>query len=116
MAAARKKSAAKPSPARPERESSRTKVTSFPAEKESSRAKLTSAQLEQERLAMIECAVKALIVAHPNRGDLRTIFDVLYAEHRVSQKQSPEPTDPTILAMLSALFQTDAESEASPGC
>ena len=61
---------------------------------------------------MIECAVKALIVAHPNRGDLRTIFDALYEEHRVSQKQSPAPTDPAVLAMLSALFQTDAEGAA----
>ena len=62
---------------------------------------------------MIECAVKALIVAHPNRGDLRTIFDVLYEEHRVSQKQSPEPTEPAVLAMVGALFQTDAESETA---
>ena len=76
--------------------------------------KLSPAQLEKERLAMIECAVKALIVAHPNRGDLRTIFDVLYAEHRVSQNQDPEPTDPAVLAIIGGLFQTEEESEAAP--
>ena len=116
MAAARRKGVTKLSPAQLERESSKAKLTSAQPAREGSKAKLTSAQLEQERLAMIECAVKALIVAHPNRGDLRTIFDVLYAEHRVSQKQSPEPTDPAVLAMLGALFQTDADSEAAPGC
>jgi hypothetical protein len=99
MAAARKKSAPKPSPVQ--------------LEKESSSAKLTSAQLEKERFAMIECAVKALIVAHPNRGDLRTIFDALYDEHRVSQNQSPTPSDPAVLAMLGSLFQTDAASDGS---
>jgi hypothetical protein len=29
----------------------------------------------------------------------------------VSQNQKPEPSDPAVLAMLGALFQTDAESE-----
>jgi hypothetical protein len=71
-------------------------------------AKLSPAQLEQERFALLECAVKALIVAHPNRGDLRTIFDVLYAEHRVSNKQPETPSDPAVQAMLDTLFQTDA--------
>jgi hypothetical protein len=105
MAAARRKSVSKVKPAQPQKERAK------PSQPESERR--NPSQLERERLAMIECAVKALIVAHPNRGDLRTIFDVLYAEHRVSQKQSPEPTEPALLAMLAALFQTDAESEAA---
>jgi hypothetical protein len=94
MAAARQKSAAKQS-----------------APKQSA-AKQPSAELEKERFAMIECAVKALIVAHPNRGDLRTIFDALYEEHRIAQNQSPTPSDPAVLAMLAALFQTDAASDS----
>lgn len=103
MAAARRKSVSKvkPSPA----------AKAKPAQPEKERR--NPSQLERERLAMIECAVKALIVAHPNRGDLRAIFDVLYSEHRVSQKQSPEPTEPALLEMLAALFQTDAESETA---
>ena len=112
MAAARRKSAPKRSPAKPESESSRTKPSSARQQTETPKAQSASSDLEKERLAMIECAVKALIVAHPNRGDLRAIFDVLYEEHRVSQKQTPEPTDPAILAMLSVLFQTDAESDS----
>lgn len=100
MAAARRKSVTKVKAAQPE------KARAKPAQPEAERR--NPSQLERERLAMMECAVKALIVAHPNRGDLRDIFDVLYAEHRTAQNQSPEPTDPALLEMLAALFQTDA--------
>jgi hypothetical protein len=76
-------------------------------------AKLSPAQLDQERRAILECAVKALIVAHPNREDLRTIFDVLYAEDRAERKQPEAATDAAVQSMLNTLFQNDADRASS---
>ena len=103
MAAARRKNPASKTPAiKP----GATKTAPSPSSK--TPGKLSPAQLEQERLALLEAAVKALIVAHPNRGDLRTIFDVLYAEDRASRNQPEQPTDAVVQGMLDTLFQNDA--------
>lgn len=70
--------------------------------------KLTPQALTHERLAVLECALTALIASHHDPSSVRRLFDQIYSRHQVSRVRAGAPIEvhDAMQGLIDMLFQS----------